>query len=288
MRPASAIVLLLLALSACGPSSGSREAVSGSLPRSVVLFAPSMTEAACVLGYIDRIVGITDYDRWPPQVLDRPRVGGALDPDLERLAVLRPDLLVLQGENAELRRFAEGNGLRIADVKMDDELQSILEGMLRLDDLLGGEDSVRGEQLVARISAQLDSIADARPPLRPSVLLVLSRPPGQLSGVFSAGSGTFLDDLLTIAGASNWAAGQAPGYFEVPLDVIVADPPDLILEYAAGIRGDHAERVRVWATLPGETIKVEAVDFEGLMIPGPRVARGAAALADAMDRAATR
>ena len=78
-----------------------------------------MTEAACVLGYADKIVAITDYDRWPQEILDRPRIGGALDPDLERLAVLDPDLLILQGENEQLRRFAEGAGLRIADVKRD-------------------------------------------------------------------------------------------------------------------------------------------------------------------------
>jgi iron complex transport system substrate-binding protein len=242
-----------------------------------------MTEAACVLGYADKIIAITDYDRWPEEILDRPRIGGALDPDLERLAVLDPELLVLQGENEQLRRFAEGGGLRIVDVKMDDDVESILQGMLRLDDLLGGPESQRGEKVVGRIRTRLDSMARAREDARPDVLLVLSRTPHVLGGIFSAGRGTFLDELLEVAGARNWAASRGPGYFDVPLDLIAADPPDLVLEFGGSIEGDDAERVRVWSALPGERIEVRGVDFEGLMIPGPRIAESAEALAAAID-----
>ena len=106
-------VALALAVTACAPAKEPAAVVG--LPQTVVLFAPSMTEAACALGYGERIVAITDYDRWPPEILDRPRIGGALDPDLERLAVLQPDLLVLQGENEQLRQFAVDAGLRIGE-----------------------------------------------------------------------------------------------------------------------------------------------------------------------------
>lgn len=270
------VVLLLALLGACGPSVDRSEPTG--LPRSVVLFAPSMTEAACALGYADRVVAITDYDRWPPEILDRPRIGGALDPDLERLAVLDPDLLVLQGENERLRQWAASTGQRIADVKMDDELESILDGILRLDDLLGGDGSQAGEALTARIRTGLDSIARAVPAKRPRVLLVLSRTPHQLGGIFTAGAGTFLDDLLQIAGATNWAA--APGYFEVPLDQLAADPPDFVLEY--GNDDSPEERARVWSALPGEPLPVGAVRFDGLMIPGPRLVQSASALANAL------
>ena len=267
----------------CGPTNDSVPAPAPGPPETVVLFAPSMTEAACVLGYSDKIIAITDYDRWPEEILDRPRIGGALDPDLERLAVLDPELLILQGENEQLRRFAERAGLRIADVKMDDDLESILQGMLRLDDLLGGPESRRGEKVVDSIRTRLDSIAGSRAEASQDVLLVLSRTPHVLSGIFSAGSGTFLDELLGIAGVRNWAATRGPGYFEVPLDAIVADPPDLVLEFGGSIKGDEVERARVWSTLPGKRIEVRAVDFEGLMIPGPRIAESAEALATAID-----
>lgn len=284
MRNRIVPLVLLMGLAACARSAGPED--RGPLPDSVVLFAPSMTEAACALGYADRIVAITDYDRWPPEILDRPRIGGALDPDLERLAVLDPDLLVLQGESAILRDFAARTGIRVADVKMDDDVRSILDGMLRLDDLLGGPASQRGEQLTGRIRGQLDSIAAARSGPRPRVLLVLSRNPHALRGVFTAGSGTFLDDLLDVAGAVNWAGERGPGYFEVPLDALAADPPDLVLEFAGADTSDPAERARVWARLPGEPLEVRVVDFDGLMIPGPRIVRGAEALVAALQAGA--
>lgn len=272
------VIILFALLAACGPSPD--RAPAHGLPRSVVLFAPSMTEAACALGYGELVVAITDYDRWPPEILDRPRIGGALDPDLERLAVLQPDLLVLQGENERLRQWAESAGQRIADVKMDDELESILGGILRLDDLLGGVESGAGEALTDRIRSGLDSIAAAASPDRPRVLLVLSRAPHQLGGLFTAGSGTFLDDLLEIAGAGNWATAE--GYFEVPLDQVTADPPDLVLEYGDAIDATPEDRLRVWGQLPGEPIPVVGVHFDGLMIPGPRLVDSASALASAL------
>ena len=67
------VVALAIAFGACGPSPREGPAGSEQLPQTVVLFAPSMTEAACVLGFGERIVAITDYDRWPPEILDRPR-----------------------------------------------------------------------------------------------------------------------------------------------------------------------------------------------------------------------
>jgi iron complex transport system substrate-binding protein len=269
------LIILFLLLAGCGPAPD-RTTADG-LPRSVVLFAPSMTEAACALGFDELVVAITDYDRWPPRILDRPRIGGALDPDLERLAMLQPDLLVLQGENERLRQWAESSGQRIEDVKMDDDLQSILDGILRLDDLLGGTRSSAGEALTGRIRAGLDSIAAEAPGERPRVLLLLSRTPHQLGGLFTAGHGTFLDELLEIAGATNWTVAE--GYFEVPLDQITADPPDLVIEYGDAIEATLEDRQRVWRQLPGEAIPVAAVHFDGLMIPGPRLVESAAALA---------
>jgi iron complex transport system substrate-binding protein len=277
------VFVVAFVVSACAPSSD--RTPDPGLPGTVVLFAPSMTEVACALGFGNRIVAITDYDRWPAEILDRPRIGGALDPDLERLAVLRPDLLVLQGENQRLRQFAGDTGVRIADVKMDDDLRSILDGVLRLDDLLGGPESSAGERLVARIRTGLDSVAAAAAPERPEVLLVLSRSPHALGGIFSAGSETFFHDLLGIAGAENWAASRGTGYFEVPLDVLAADPPDLVLEYGDAIEGDDADRARVWSSLPGPPIPVRAVHYDGLMIPGARLVESASALARALSEA---
>ena len=117
------------------------------------------------------------------------------------------------------------------------------------------------------------------PPQRPKVLLVLSRSPHTLGGIFTAGAETFFHDLMGIAGAENWAAGRGTGYFEVPLDVLAAEPPDLVLEYGDAIEGDQTERDRVWSTLPGPPVPVRSIHYDGLMIPGARLVESAAAIA---------
>ena len=81
----------------------------------------------------------------------------------------------------------------------------------------------------------------------------------------------------------NWAATRGEGYFEVPLDALAADPPDLVLEYAGAVDADPAARAGTWSALPGGALPVRAVAFEGLMIPGPRIVQSARALAAALD-----
>ena len=248
-------------------------------PRRVVLFGPNLEETAAVLGHGDKLVAVTDYCRWPATLLDRPRVGGALDPDLETLASLRPDLLVLQGESRVLRSFAAAQGLRVASVKMDDDVGSILAGVERLDVLLGGDGS-RGRAVADSLRDELDALAALPAPSpRPSTLLVVSRDPDGLGNLLGAGRGTFLDELVTIAGGRSWAGERIEGYATISLEALAADPPTLVVEIVGGGEDpDPAGRRAPWSRLGPPLPAVRVLAFDGALVPGPRIVETARAL----------
>lgn len=260
-------------------------------PQRVVLFGPNLNEMAAVLGYASRLVAITDYCAWPASILGLPRIGGQLDPDLETLALLQPDLLVIQGESPLLRSFAAAQGLVVADLKMDDTIDSILDGAVRLDELLGGEGR-RGRTVADSLRAELDAIAHSSAASeaeeRPTVLLVLSRDPDGLGNLLTAGAGTFFDELIVIAGGRSWAGPRTRGYATVALEALAEDPPDVVVELSA--RGDDTagQRERLtapWVGLLEPRPAVQRLEFDGVMVPGPRIVETARRLRAAIERA---
>src|SRR5690606_34685338 len=102
--------------------------------------APNVTETIFALGAGDRVVGVSQFCEWPPEARERRRCGGIADPNLEVIAALQPDLIVIQFDNPQTRRFAETRGIWIEEVRMDN-VASVREGIARLGALLGREDA---------------------------------------------------------------------------------------------------------------------------------------------------
>lgn len=259
---------------------------AAAVPRRVVLFGPNLNEMAAVLGHAHRLVAITDFCTWPDSILHLPRIGGQLDPDLETLILLQPDLLVIQGESPLLRSFASAQGLVVADLKMDDSIESILAGAVRLDQLMGG-DGTRGRAVAESLRAELDGIAAGRAAVDPpAVLLVLSRDPDGLGNLLTAGEGTFFDELVAIAGGRSWAGLRTRGYATVALEALAEDPPDVVVEFSAGGATTDLDRLRApWQELLEPDPAVELLEFQGVMVPGPRIVDTARHLRAALERA---
>lgn len=240
----------------------------------VILFAPNLTETAHALGHGDLVIGVTDFCVWPQELLSRPRVGGAIDPNLERIAALSPDLLVVQGEAVALREFATSQGIRLEQLKMDDDIASILGGIRELDALLGG-DGTRGIELADAIQSELDEIGSlSSAGEQPRVLLSLGHEPASLDGLYAVGNGGFLGELIAVAGGRNVFEDHPRAYFLLSLETLVAVRPEVVLELRPGEAVDEARRASLqglWDRMLRSAPRVELLDFDGAMIPGPRI-----------------
>jgi iron complex transport system substrate-binding protein len=259
-------------------------AQSGAAPKRIVSLVPSATETLFAIGAGSQVVGVSSYDREPPEVSRLPRVGALIDPDVERILSLRPDLVIVYGSQADLREQMRRAGVRTwayTHAGLADVTRTITE----LGEITGHAPEAMG--LVAAIMRQLEGVrASAAGRRRPKVLLVFGREPLTLRNVYASGGVGFLHDLLETAGGINVFADVRRESVQATTELILARAPDVIVELRAeGLSGpsrEDAER-RAWSTLSAVPAvrngRVHFLQGSEFVVPGPRIARAAEKLA---------
>lgn len=279
-RAAAALILgLLLAGPACTDAgrAARRADDDGRTPARIVSLIPSATETILALGAGDRLVARTDYDE-DAALAGLPSLGRGLTPSLERLAMLRPQLVVAWPDNSSrslTSRLAElGIAVYAPEIQT---LADIRRTTRRLGQLLGLESAA--DSLVAAIDGELASLRRALAGrARPTVFYVVWHEPPT-----TAGRGTYLNELIEIAGGRNLFA-DAPGRWpQVSLEEVVRRQPDIVVLPQSEERALPVERLRAatgWRELralrEGRVFTVDALLYNR---PGPRVAEAARRLA---------
>jgi iron complex transport system substrate-binding protein len=247
-------------------------------PRRVVTLAPNITELVAWSGGGATIVATDDFSDHPPELASLPKVGG-LAPDLERIASLRPDLVIASssGNHPSLAGALERLGIPLWVVRTD-RLDQIPRAAGRLAGLLRtGEGETAERRLTERIEAERRSRSAP-----PRTLFVVWPDP-----MFVAGRATYVDDLLNLTGAENVAAGRVAGWSAYSLEELIASGPELILYPAAAVGSGRIESFRRdprLRTLSRDSTWI-AVDDDLFMRPGPRIADAAARLNAILDGA---
>ena len=232
--------------------------------RRVVTLAPSITEIALALGARDRLVGVSRFDALP-EVSALPRVGGFVDPSIEAVLALKPDLLLVQpspGNQRPVEKMAE-LGMPVLALPMHTVAQTLasIREVGRALDL-----SARAEQLVRRIEstrARIRSQASSRKP--PRVLVVYEWEP-----LVVAGRGSFADELVRDAGGTNVADKAQTPYPVYSVEAAAAARPEVIIDVAHDPQA--AERFRTMPGLAGA--RWVRLPTDDLMHPGPNLGRG--------------
>lgn len=284
---ASLGLLVFVVLGVCLPPAA-RAGEGGAGPaRRIVSLGPNITESVFALGLGDRLVGVSSFSTYPLQARSLPQLGGYLNPNLERLRVLRPDLVLVQYEPEKVARFCQKQGIRLVRVRMD-SLSTIYEGLTVLGRALGVPE--RAGRLCATIQEELTGVAasvSAYP--RQRVFVCLGRAPDTLSGLFTAGGSSFLTEVMKIAGGDNIFADVNQPYPQVSKESLVKRAPEVILELRPGeqIDADRARRIKAdWQALRGlpavDAGRVHLLTQDYLLIPGPRVGAVARLLAQTL------
>jgi iron complex transport system substrate-binding protein len=233
--------------------------------------APNLTETLFALGLGERVVGVDDYSTWPAEVRSLPRLGGVMDPNLEAIVALRPDLALLAPGEQELGSRLERLGVGTLYLA-NDSLADVARTFTVVADRCGVPEEGR------RLLADWQRGLAPRPvPGAPKVLVSIGRRPGRLTDVLVAGPGTFYDDLLGRLGAVNVFADAPTRYPQINLEEVVTRRPDVILELrsdalppgpAAALTGD-------WARLPGLPAvrdgRISVITGDYVVTPGPRL-----------------
>jgi iron complex transport system substrate-binding protein len=273
LAPASVAALAIGAGVAC---SRSHEPLPAGEAHRIVSLGPSTTEALFAIGAGDRLVARSRYCDWPPEATKLPAVGG-LEPDIEAILQLGPDLVV--GPSGQWSgRFSETMHAHGIATWFPDEIQSLAG----VDALIVGLGERTGHAAEARVlDAREAAIEKATATAsRPRVLLVAG-----LGPIVVAGPHTFADDLVRRAGASN-VVTEGGSWPTLGFERLVELDPDVILDVSVAETGGvtHITRdAQGWAGVRAvREGHVVPIGDERVLRPGPRIAEGLAVLVRAL------
>jgi len=251
----------------------------------IVSTAPSFTETLFALGAGPRVAAVSTYCHYPPEVNKLPRIGSYLSPDIEAIVRLQPDLVLVHAEHpqalAQLAKFGVRT-LALKNTSLDETLSSILE--------IGAATGLKqqGIELERSIRAKLSAIekqAAGKP--RRTLLFVVGRTPGRLDGMIAVGKGSFLNEVIHIAGGRNVLSDSPVTYPRISIEAVMRLDPDVIVDMGdmavtTGVTEAHIQSVvKLWQSQSEiRAVKeknVFAVAADIFVVPGPRVTETAEA-----------
>jgi len=248
--------------------------------RRVISIIPSTTEMLFAMGAGDRVIAIGSYDRFPPESQKLPRVGALLDPNVEQILQMRPDLVVIYGTQTELKRRLERASIPYYSY-VHRGLADVTETIRTLGMRVGVGSNA--DALATRIEQQLADVrrrVASRP--RPKTLLVIGREPASLRNIDASGGEGFLHDMLEAAGGADVVADIHRQSVMMTTEMVLARAPEVIVEFRYGKDDIKRGNLSAWNRLSAvpavknhRVILLDGEEFE----PGPRVAQAVRSLA---------
>ena len=243
--------------------------------RRIVSLAPSLTETVYALGLQDHLVGDTDYCDYPPEAQKKTKVGGGINPSLEEIASLHPDLVLVTKKFNRLETVHALETLGISSYATDPHtVDEIIASSKRLADVLGAPEA--GASIAEVMQQHLSNLQEhigALPPKR--VLFIVWTQP-----LISVGKGTFIADALRRAGAVS-VVDSEQDWPQVSLEEVARLQPDFLV-FADSHSDSASSAVEVLATLPGWGI-VDAVGNRRFAVISDAVNRPAPRIVSAIE-----
>lgn len=244
-------------------------------PQRIVSLLPSLTETVCELGQCHRLVGVDRYSNHPASVRALPKVGGGIDPDIEAIVALKPDLVLAATSSRGVERLA-GFGLKVLALEPRNSAGA-RRVMATLGTVLDVPDADRIWRAIdAGVSAAAQSLPRRDRPLR--VYFEVS------TGGYAAGPSSFIGELMTRLGVHNIVGAEMGPFPRINPEFVVRADPDLILIGERNAMG-LAQRPG-WGTMRAlreQRLCVFTADESDVLVrPGPRMAEAARLLARCM------
>ncbi len=241
-------------------------------PQRIVTLLPSLAETVCELGQCQRLVGVDRYTTWPPSLKDVPRVGGGLDPNIEQIVALQPDVVLMATSSRAAQRLsALGIAVVAVEPRTHADVQRVL---LTLGQLLQVPDAQR---IWRAIDAAVGAAAQALPPAARGARVYFEVNPGP----YAAGERSFIGETLARLGARNIVPAAMGPFPKLNPEYVVRADPDVIM---VGARSADALRQRPgWHTLralrQGRLCVFSPQEWDVLVRPGPRMGEAARLMA---------
>lgn len=191
-------------------------------PQRIVSLLPSLTESVCALQLCDRLVGVDRYSNWPESVRKLPVLGGGLDPNIEAVVAMKPDVVLLS-RAARVADRLEALGLKVVVVEV--KSQQSVHNTLRLLARLLGVPEAEAEKVWRELNAGVDAAAQSVPASAKNarVYFEVNR------GPYAAGPQSFIGETLTRLGVRNVVPPELGPFPRLSPEFLVRANPDVIM-----------------------------------------------------------
>jgi len=246
-------------------------------PQRIVSLLPSLAETVCALGECRRLVGVDRYTNWPETVNKLPKVGGALDPSIESIVALRPDVVLMSTSSRAADRL---QALGIPVVALEHKTHADVQRVLtKVGQLLAVADAQR---VWRAIDAGVAAAAQSLPPAARGQRVYFEVSPGP----FGAGEGSFIGETLARLGVRNVLPAKLGPFPKLNPEFVVRADPDLIMVGARSAQGllSRPGWSGMRALRAGHLCQFTAEESDVLIRPGPRMAEAARLMADCLQR----
>lgn len=260
--------------------------VTGTSPaHRVVSLLPSLTETVCALGECERLVGVDRYSDWPASVTRLPQLGGGLDPNIEAVVALKPDLVLIA---SSARAGARLQALGLTVLALEPKQYADVRRVMAVIGSVLGLPASRAEQLWAQM--QLDVAKHALPTRTPKLRVYFE----VNAAPYGAGEASFMGETLKRIGADNIIPASLGAFPKLSPEFVVRANPDVIMLGRDDEVAHQTDRVGSLAKRPGwssiaaiqsrRVCRFTADESNVLVRAGPRMPEGARLMAECLRR----
>jgi iron complex transport system substrate-binding protein len=245
-------------------------------PHRIVSVAPAITEILFALGAGDQVIGDTTYCNYPEAAKSKAKIGGFTTPNIEAILALRPDHVFMIKNRPDVAQKLRQIGIDVTELQPEN-LAGIYDSIQMIAEKIGAP--ARGQSLIQSIQKELQqAAAKSAGAARTKVLFVVGRTPGAVSDLIVAGRGSYLNEIIGLAGAENAFGDATVPYPQVGMEELIRRNPDVIIDMGHLEMISEAQKQAVkelWKKYPFlravQRDQVFPISADYFVTPGPRV-----------------
>ncbi len=243
----------------------------------IISLAPSITEILFALGLNEEITAVTKFCDYPEAALSKPRIGGFVNPDVEKIVSLKPDLIIGIRDGNRMDTIDRLNDFSIPLYLIDPKgFDGVMETIKNIGEVVGREKESR-KMIRELVDKRENMVTLTRSLSRPRVFFQVGDAP-----LITVGKGTLADDLIRLAGGRSISENESMSYPSYGIETILAKAPEMIIMTSMDSKKDHmnlVKRWQNWKSIPAVKMNaIHVIDSNLVDRPTPRIAEGLEAL----------
>ncbi|WP_422124040.1 ABC transporter substrate-binding protein [Planococcus sp. X10-3] len=253
-------------------------------PQSIVSMVPSTTEISYELGLGDKMVGLSDFDNYPAETADVEKIGGQ-EFNVEKVISLEPDLVISHESGIStweggLQQLRDA-GITVYVVNNETSFEEVYDSITVIGQATGTVEEA--DALIAEMQEQVDEITEQAAAVEEAKTVFVEV--GSQPDIYTTGSGTFIDEMLSMINAEN-LAGDQEGWVSMDPEAIVNGNPDVIVTTEGSYNPEAVDQIKQRGGFAEVTAVEEDAVFnintDAVTRSGPRLTEGLLELAQAV------